>query len=435
MKSIKIVTIWVGVVGIATLPLFLSNASVKPKAKGCVFQTLFGLESSDSMFIYKTPEKVISSIDKGLLFLSNAQQSNGGFGAGLSSRQDIMDPLAVKTDPATTAMVAMAMMRSGSNLKTGLYQNQLNRALQYLLSAVEKAPNDKLNITNEVGTQIQVKLGQNIDAILTSQFLSNVIEFTSADSKLQNRTQKCLAACVERIQKAQDVNGAIKGSGWAGVLQSSLATNAIESAQERGVSVDTIKLQQSRDFQESNFDQKTGTINTAMGAGVVLYSVSSTARATAKDSRKVREQMIKAVKEGKLKKDDKVTAENLEKAGFSNGDAMKYNASYNANTTTNSIAQQSNVMSGFGNNGGEEFLSYQQTGESLIIGKDTTWTKWYDNISGHMLSIQNSDGSWSGHHCITSPVFCTATSLLILSINNDAEKLLSLGKSNSYSRK
>ena len=30
-----------------------------------------------------------------------------------------------------------------------------------------------------------------------------------------------------------------------------------------------------------------------------------------------------------------------------------------------------NVMNGFGSNGGEEFLSYLQTGEGMIMGK--TW--------------------------------------------------------------
>ena len=79
-------------------------------------------------------------------------------------------------------------------------------------------------------------------------------------------------------------------------------------------------------------------------------------------------------------------------------------------------------------NGGEEFMSYLQTGESMIIGKDNDWTRWYDNTSGRILQIQNNDGSWSGHHCITSPVFCTATCLLILSVNNDVDKLVKQGK-------
>ncbi len=91
-------------------------------------------------------------------------------------------------------------------------------------------------------------------------------------------------------------------------------------------------------------------------------------------------------------------------------------------------AQRADVMDGFGSNGGEEFLSYLQTGESMIIGKDNSWQQWYDNISGRMLKIQNNDGSWNGHHCITSPVFCTATSLLILSINNDIDSLTKIGQ-------
>ena len=91
------------------------------------------------------------------------------------------------------------------------------------------------------------------------------------------------------------------------------------------------------------------------------------------------------------------------------------------------MAQQDNVTSGFGNNGGEEFLSFLQTGESMIIGKDMDWKKWYDKTSGTLLGIQNRDGSWNGHHCITSPVFCTATSVLILTVNNDIDKLVAMG--------
>src|SRR5258705_332005 len=49
------------------------------------------------------------------------------------------------------------------------------------------------------------------------------------------------------------------------------------------------------------------------------------------------------------------------------------------------------------------------------------WRKWYYMMSGKLVNIQNGDGSWNGHHCITSPVFCTATCLLILSIHNDMQ--------------
>ena len=86
------------------------------------------------------------------------------------------------------------------------------------------------------------------------------------------------------------------------------------------------------------------------------------------------------------------------------------------------------VLNGFGNNGGEEFLSFLQTGESLLVNKDKDWKNWYDDMSGRILKIQNKDGSWNGHHCITSPVFCTATSLLLLTVENDIEYLSKVGE-------
>ena len=107
---------------------------------------------------------------------------------------------------------------------------------------------------------------------------------------------------------------------------------------------------------------------------------------------------------------------------------MKYSTAYEVYNSAKVQAQRDDVMDGFGSNGGEEFFSYLQTGESMVIGKDNAWQQWYDNISGRMLKIQNNDGSWNGHHCITSPVFCTATSLLILSINNDIASLTEIGR-------
>lgn len=398
------------------------------EAKGCVFLTVMGQEKSDSDFIYNTPANVKNSIENGLTWIAKAQQNNGGWGAGTNMRQDIIDPHAVKTDPATTAMVCMALQRSGNTLTKGDYSKQLSKGLEYLLQCVETASDNSTTITTETGTQIQVKLGGNIDVILASQFLSNVLPLASEDSKLKSRIEKAQNVCVSKIQKAQDSNGSIKSSGWAGVLQSSFATSALEAAQANGAKVDEKALEKSRDFQKSNYDDKTGEVNTAMGAGVVLYSVTSSNRAASKDAREVNEDFEKAKQEGKLAKDAAVTTDNLRKIGYTEEKAKKSTNAYKVYNSTKSVAQDQKVMSGFGNNGGEEFLSYLQTGESMVIGKDTDWKKWYENISGHLVTIKNEDGSWSGHHCITSPVFCTATCVLILSINNDIDKLTATGK-------
>src|SRR5687767_1839082 len=80
--------------------------------KGCVFMTVMGEESSDSSFIYKSPEKVLTSMTRGLSWIVEAKNKNGGWGAGSHSRQDLQNPHAVETDPATTSMVAMALLRT-----------------------------------------------------------------------------------------------------------------------------------------------------------------------------------------------------------------------------------------------------------------------------------------------------------------------------------
>lgn len=422
-----IVSIWAG----SEASRFFQKTYPKEEIQlphSCVYKTIMGEESSINTDIYKTPENVENSLKKGLSWIVEAQQNNGGWGAGLHSRQDVINPHAVKTDPATTAMVLMALLRNGHTFSQGRYKENAQKALEYLLNAVETAPADSYNITSETGTQIQIKLGQNIDVVLTAQCLANSLDYLPNNKKLQERTQKALNICTKKIQMAQNTDGSIRGAGWAGVLQSSFATNALESAQKKGIKVDDEALRKARDYQKKNYNAQTGEINTEMGAGIVLYSVSGSTRSAAKEAREVEDKLSKARKDGKISQNAPVTEENLEKAGFSRSEAQRYANAYQTYQKAKEVAQDDKVMVGFGNNGGEEFLSYLQTGESLIIAKDNAWKKWYNNISGKLIKIQEENGSWRGHHCITSPVFCTATCLLILSIENDLQKLEDLGK-------
>ena len=435
MNTAKMSTLMVVVlIGIVTLFAFsFREAEYKKKKipfvppKGCVFRTIMGEESSNGHLIYKTPANVQRAVDHGLNWIVNAQQANGGWGAGTHSRQDVTNPHAVQTDPATTAMVAMSLLRSGTTLTSGKYSSNLRKALSHLLDQVEQAPPGAPNITSQTGTQIQTKLGGNIDVILTSQFLSNIQPRLDDEPALQERVKKCQNICVRKIQSAQHDNGSIAGSGWAGVLQSSFATNALESAEANGADVDEEALEKARDFQKKNYNPKTGDVNTDLGAGIVLYSVTGSVRASAKEARKVEEEVSRAKREGKLPPSATPTAENLASIGFDKDKAIELATAYEVYQSAKVEAQRNDVMSGFGNNGGEEFLSYLQTGESMIINKDDSWQNWYDNMSGRLLKIQNSDGSWQGHHCITSPVFCTATCLLILAVNNDVESLIEMG--------
>ena len=394
---------------------------------GCVYMTLMGEQSSKDFDVFMTSENVSLAVRDGLAWLSDAQLPSGGYGAGSHNAQHVMDPHAVPADPATTAMVAQAFLRSGTTLKSGKYAQNLEKAINFLLESVEQTPKDAEFITEVRGTQIQTKLGQNIDAVLTAQLLSNLLD-RNLKGLNKKRVNRCLDICVAKIEAGTDAYGKQKGAGWAGVLQSGLAYSALEAADAVGVEVNKEVLKRSKEYQKGNYNPASGAVNTEDGAGIMLYALSNSIRASAKEAREVEEKMTKAIKQGIIEKDAEVTTETLKRIGYTDTKAMEYATSYNVYQSGKVAAQEEEVLNGFGNNGGEEFLSFLQTGESLVVNQDKDWEQWYDQTSGRILKIQNKDGSWNGHHCITSPVFCTATSLLLLTVENDMEYLNKVGK-------
>ncbi len=394
--------------------------------KACVFQTFFGLEPFDTAGMVHSSALVEASIARGLNWIAQAQSNDGGWGAGTHQRQDIRDPHAVSTDPATTAMVAMALLRNGNSLNNGSYAPNLRKALNYLLEAVENTPDQQRFITQLTNTQPQVKLGRNIDAILTSQFFTDILHYMKNDNAMKQRVEKALNKCIAKVQQSQDQDGSMKDGGWAPVLQSALANNALETARDAGAKVDDKALERSRDYQKSNFDVKTNSAVTGKAAGVMLYSISGSARGSAKEAQYADVVVTNAKKSGKVKKDAKMNAETLEAAGMSRVDAEKYATAYAIRGAAAKRAQDEDVLRGFGNNGGEEFVSFLMTGESLVISGDNSWKDWFEKTTGRLMQIQQNEGNWEGHHCITSPVFCTATCLLILSIDKNIDFLVKM---------
>jgi hypothetical protein len=71
-------------------------------------------------------------------------------------------------------------------------------------------------------------------------------------------------------------------------------------------------------------------------------------------------------------------------------------------------------IQGFGSNGGEEFLSYMNISETLLVKGGKEWEQWDKSMTENLNRIQDKDGGWSGQHCITGRTFCTASALLVL---------------------
>ena len=395
-----------------------------PTNHTCVMKTIFGLDTSlvrhKSFNELELSAEVKASVIHALSWISGAQSADGGWGAGFHSRQDIRDPHAVSSDPATTSLVALSLLRTGTSLDSGQHKEQLLNATDFLLNAVEHWPDNQPRLTLLSGTQPQQKLGDNIDAILTVQYFTVLLKY-HRHHLLKPRLETAIQKCVRRIEKEQDTDGGWKGGGWAPVLQSALADLALESANDEGIKVDSGILSKSKFYQKSNFDTATKSAITGKAAGVTLYALSGTSRSSAKEANKAKMIIEKAKKDGKLNSEDTFSEINLIKAGVSPSMAKQMETANMIHESAKNQSAREDIMEGFGSNGGEELISYLMTGESMLLQGGNEWKKWYESMSAKILSIQKKDGSWEGHHCITSPVFCTATALLILSIHSDMD--------------
>jgi hypothetical protein len=377
----------------------------------------------DDDYDYK-PETMPEFVKKSLDWLAQAQHDDGGWGGGVSSRQGIRDPHAVKGDPATTSFAAMAFLRSGHTPKKGKYKDVVRKATEYLVKVVEAAPSEGPRITSLTGTQPQAKMGAYVDTSLTTRYLARVLNEMSKKDDLRKRVDKAIDKCIAKIQNSQQKDGSWSGGSWAPVLQSSLAGQALEIAQQAGKPVDQEILDRARKNQKDNYDADSGKIRVDASAGVALYAFAGAQRASASETREANELIEEAKKEGKLPKVAKPTAENLRKIGVKEDKAKELAQSVIQNEQQQARVQNDEeLLTGFGNNGGEEYLSYLMTSESLVITGGEAWSKWDEKMHRRLRKIQSSNGSWTGHHCITSPVFCTSAALQCLNTYRDTDML------------
>ena len=76
-----------------------------------------------------------------------------------------------------------------------------------------------------------------------------------------------------------------------------------------------------------------------------------------------------------------------------------------------------NFVAGFGSMGGEEFVSYLNISDSLLRSGGKEWSEWNGKIKERLVKLQNQDGTWAGHHCITGRVACTASEVMTIRVD------------------
>ena len=404
----------------------LADESVEPETQAEVEQIADPVAETTVM-----PAELASFVKKGIEWLIAAQHPDGGWGGGSHAHQDIRDPHQVKTDPATTAFTLLSLLRAGHTPVVGEHQSQVRRGLEYLVVTVEKSPVEGPRITDITGTQPQSKLGPNVDTSLTAQYLARALGMMEKSDALYDRVDAALDTCLAKLQASQQQDGGWgEAGGWAPVLQSSLGCSALEIAQANGKEVDRDKLVKAREYQKKQVDTsgRDVQVRTEAAAGVQLYAFGGAIRGNASDASEAGRLIEDAKQKGELPASASVSGENLRRLGVSEARASRLALAADQNAKQIEKLDDENLLKGFGNNGGEEFLSYLLTSESLIIAGRDKFNQWNDKLHGRLQKVQNGDGSWSGHHCITSPVFCTAAVVQCLTTDRDAEFLIAMAE-------
>lgn len=324
--------------------------------------------------------------ERGVTWLKQHQKTDGGWSSGAHGTTGAE----AQSDVATTAFAVLALMRDANG--TDAHRDAVTKGTLFVVKAVETAPEGPRLNTPE-GTQIQYKLGQLVDTHMASMMLGEVAG--KLDKETDRRVQNALDKVIGKVMAAQNADGSFDANGWAPVLSSSIASQGLTRAAELGRKVDEDVLAKADKYNsglagESGFDASSG-------AGVQLYAVASALRGAANTQ----------------SRDGAVAAAPAEakRAKEAEGRAQ-------AAVTGDSGA----LMAGFGSIGGEEMLSYMMISDTLAEKGDKAWTDWEGRVGAFLVGQQNADGSWTGHHCITSQAFTTAGGIMTLASGIHADQ-------------
>jgi hypothetical protein len=366
--------------------------------------------------------------ENGLKWLVSVQGKDGGWGQDGGNEGDNRKDVGLESngnDLANTSLVCLALLRSGTTLKDGPYAEAFRKGVQYVLENIEAAKVEGLQVTARQNTQIQRKLGPFIDTFLSTMLLSEM-DGRMADGAGQKRVRSSLDKCIGKIEKNQQKDGSWNmGNGWAPVIGTSFASRGLYTAQQKGASVDVACLVKVEAWTNGNYDSKTREFKRDTGAGVDLYvaaqSLEQASRPSAFRGRSVPAAVLSSAESrGNADADSAgpVVAPADEKLMLV-AEAQKSEIRQAAGARLGAAT----FVGGFGSMGGEEFVSYLNISDSLLRSGGKEWGEWNTKIKERLIKLQNQDGTWAGHHCITGRVACTSSAVMTLLAERTAPKM------------
>jgi hypothetical protein len=338
-----------------------------------------------------------TAVDKGARWLASVQGADGGWGqdGGEASSARPGERLESSgNDVANTAVAALALLQAGRQ-----YEPEVERALAFVLQRIEASPADGLAITDRQGTQIQRKLGPYIDTFLSSMLMSQT-DGRASTPALNARVRKALQKTVAKIEKHQQSDGSWNiAGGWAPVLGTSMASRSLFAAQSRGVSVDAAVLKRAENYTVSALGAPPPPAARVAADGLSAGRLVDTSSGAPAEAAGVPLYQ---------------SAQALEQLSRTTADRVQ-----NAKQISAIQGQLANAafVGGYGSMGGEEFFSYLNISDSMKRVGGDAWSKWHADITQKIVGLQNSDGTWAGHHCITGRVAMTSAAILNLTVD------------------
>jgi hypothetical protein len=397
-------------------------------------------------------------VKKGIDYLIEQQKPSGGWGQGGGWRvgdqggrvegAEVADP----PDVASTCMATLALLRAGHTPKQGAYAKNVVRAVQFICGHVEGSDSDSIYVTKIKGTQVQSKIGPFVDTFLTALVLAEV-KGQMPTTETEKRLTASLDKTIAKIEKNQKDDGSFAGNGgWAPVFSQGLASKGLNRARQNGARVSDESLAKAENNAVASIDVKAKSFKSAptvgggvvasaapapattgagrprltdriapaggvgggaaADAGVAIYNISNQTAALQEAANTLRERAQKA-KDTLENKNAPAAAKEQAKQDLDRFGKLEAARKVAVDGVVKRLDDKQFVQ-GFGSNGGEEFLSYLNISETLVVQGGDEWQKWDKSVSDNLNRIQNGDGSWSGHHCITGKTFCTSAALMVL---------------------
>jgi hypothetical protein len=320
---------------------------------------------------------------------------------------DVADP----PDVANTCVTTLALLRGGHLPRAGEFSANVVRALDFVMTSVEASADESPYVTELRGTQVQTKIGPLADTFMATQVLAEAKGHMPNEAG-QQRLEAALAKVIGKLERHQGEDGSWAMNGWAPVVGQGMATGALGRARQRGAKVSEESLDRAGKFARGHYDVNSKSFGLGGSAGVPLYG---TASHLSSSQHSVNSYQAVKAKLRKTATDPSTPMEEQNRATVRLEEIDRAEEMHEASLRDTAASfKDSRFVSGFGSNGGEEFLSFLQISETLHARGGTEWQEWDRNATEALERIQNKDGSWSGHHCITGRTFCTAAALLVL---------------------